>query len=103
MLDGVLIAEPVAALDGVVGVPTPVVFGHVGESGVDPSLRRHGVRPGREDLSDARRVQSMRDEACGGPETGTPSPDHHSIETGSGWKSQLIVQEKLLSVVFCWL
>ncbi len=44
VFDRVLIAEVVAALDGVVHVPVPVVRLHVAERGVDAALRRHGVR-----------------------------------------------------------
>lgn len=50
ILDGVLIAQPVGALDCVVGVPTPVVLRHVAESGVDAALGRNGVGARREEL-----------------------------------------------------
>ena len=53
VVDGVLVAEPVGALDGVVGVPAPVVLRHVAEGGVDASLGRDGVRAGGEQLGDA--------------------------------------------------
>ena len=45
-LDGVLVGQVVAALDGVEGVPLPVVFLHVGQRGAHAALRRTGVRPG---------------------------------------------------------
>ena len=47
-----LISEPVWALDGVVHVPAPVVGLHVAERRVDAALRRHSVRPSREQLRD---------------------------------------------------
>ena len=49
-LDRVLVAEPVAALDGVVEVVVPVVLAHVAERSADPALRRDRVRAGREHL-----------------------------------------------------
>src|SRR5690625_5202689 len=38
-LDGILIAQPIGALDGVVHVPVPVVFAHVAERRPDTALR----------------------------------------------------------------
>ncbi len=40
VLDGVLVAEPVRALDGVVHVQAPVVLAHVAERGADAALAR---------------------------------------------------------------
>ena len=48
VFDGVLVAEPVGALDGVVHVPAPVVLAHIAERGGDAALRRDRVRAGRE-------------------------------------------------------
>ena len=53
IFDGVLVAEPVGALDGVVHVPAPVVLAHIAERGGDAALRRHGVRARREYFGDA--------------------------------------------------
>src|SRR6185369_16251169 len=58
VFDGVLVAEPVGALDGVVHVPAPVVFAHVAERGSDAALRRNRMRAGRKDLADASRAQA---------------------------------------------
>lgn len=44
VLDGILISEPVRALDGVIEVETPVVFVHVAESGIDTSLHSKIMR-----------------------------------------------------------
>ena len=52
-LDGVLVAEPVRALHGVVHVPAPVVLAHVAERGADAALRGHGVAARGEQLGDA--------------------------------------------------
>ena len=38
VLDGILITQPVAAFDGIIGMPAPVVLGHVAQGGVDSSL-----------------------------------------------------------------
>ncbi len=49
-LGGVLVDEVVAALDGVEGVPLPVVLLDVGERGAHAALRRAGVGAGRVEL-----------------------------------------------------
>ena len=56
--DGILVAQVVAALDGVEHVPEPVVFGHVAERRADTALRCHGVRAGREDFRENCDVQA---------------------------------------------
>ena len=59
VLDGVLVAEPVGALNRVVHVETPVVaVAHVSERGRHAALRRHGVAARRKHLCDAGRFQS---------------------------------------------
>ena len=55
--DRVLVTEPVGSLDGVVHMPAPVVFAHVGERGADATLRRHGVAAGWKYLGDAGGVE----------------------------------------------
>jgi hypothetical protein len=59
VLDRVLIAEPVGALDGVVHVPAPIVLAHVAERGADAALRRDRVAARREDLAQACGRQSL--------------------------------------------
>ncbi len=49
-LDGVLVGEVVAALDGVEGVPLPVVIFDVGQRRAHSALRRAGVAAGRVQL-----------------------------------------------------
>ena len=65
IFDGVLVAEPVRALDGVVHVPAPVVLAHIAERRGDAALRRHRMRAGREHLGDA-----------GGAQAGFAAADH---------------------------
>ena len=79
VLDRVLVAEPVRALDGVVRVPPPVVFGQVPERGVDPALRGDGVRPSREQLRDARRFQAVLGEPDRGAQARPAGAHNHGI------------------------
>ena len=62
-LGGVLVDQVVAALDGVEGVPLPVVFLDVGQRGAHAALGRAGVRAGRVELGEhggaGRLVDSM--------------------------------------------
>ena len=58
VFDGVLVAEPVRPLDGVVHVPAPVVLVHVAERRRDAALRRHRMRAGRKHLGDAGGAQA---------------------------------------------
>ncbi len=58
VLDGILVAKPVGALDGVVHVPAPVVLAHVAERSRDAALGRDGVRAGRKHLGDAGGLQT---------------------------------------------
>ena len=51
-LSGILVDEVVATLDGVVGVPLPVVLLHVGERCGHAALRRTRVRAGGVELGD---------------------------------------------------
>ena len=51
-LGGVLVDEVVAALDGVEGVPLPVVLLDVGEGGAHAALGRAGVGPGGVELGE---------------------------------------------------
>mmetsp|Transcript_4714 Transcript_4714/g.11881 ORF Transcript_4714/g.11881 Transcript_4714/m.11881 type:complete len:335 (-) Transcript_4714:384-1388(-) len=66
VVDGVLIAEPIGSLDGVVHVPSPIVRSHVPQCRVDPALRRDGVRARGEELGDARGLEPRLGEAHGG-------------------------------------
>ncbi len=51
--DRFLVAKPVRPFYGVIHVPSPVVFSHVGQSGTHAALRGHGMGTRREDLSHA--------------------------------------------------
>ena len=79
VLDRVLVAQPVRALDGVVEVEAPVVLAHVAERGGDAALRRDGVRTGREHLGDARGLQALLREAEGGAQAGAAGADDDHV------------------------
>ena len=53
-LDGVLVAQPIRTLHGVVHMPAPVVVAHVAERRRDAALRRDRMAAGREHLGQAR-------------------------------------------------
>jgi hypothetical protein len=52
VMNGILVTEPIATLDSVVHVPTPVILGHVSEGSVDATLSGDGMRASREELGD---------------------------------------------------
>jgi hypothetical protein len=58
VLDGILVAEPVRALDRVVHVPAPVVLAHVAKSRADAALGRDGVTARGKNLREAGRGQA---------------------------------------------
>ena len=71
VFDGILIAEPVRALDRVVHMPAPVVLAHVAERGADAALGRDRVAARREDLGQARRLKALLRHAEGRAQAGT--------------------------------
>lgn len=79
VVNGILIAQPVRALDGVVHVPLPIVILHVAQSGVDATLSGDGVRSGREQLGDHRSLESLSDQAIGRAKTGAAGSHHHCV------------------------
>ena len=79
VLDGVLVAEPVRALDRVVHVPAPVVLAHVAERGADAALRRHRVTAGREHLGDAGRAEAGLGQPEGRAQSGTAGADDDHV------------------------
>ena len=73
VFDGVLVAEPVRPLDGVVHVPAPVILVHVAERRRDAALRRYRVRAGRKHFGDA-----------GGAQAGLAAADHRAQARAAG-------------------
>ena len=80
VLDGVLIAQPVRPLDGVIHVPAPVIRTHVAERGGDAALRRNRMGAGGEDLGDAGRAQARLRAADGGAKASAASAHDHHVE-----------------------
>jgi hypothetical protein len=80
VLDGVLVAEIVRALDGIEHVPVPVVRQHVGQRGVDAALRGNGVRAGREDLGDDRHAQVGAGQLQRRVQAGAAGTDDQGVE-----------------------
>ena len=78
-LGRILVDEVVAALDGVVGVPLPVVFFDVGEGSGHAALRRAGVRAGRVELGDDRGV-GVRSGLDRGAHPGAAGTDDDDVE-----------------------
>src|SRR5690606_24732888 len=76
---GVLVAEPVRALDGVVHVPAPVVLAHVAERRADAALRRHRVAAGRKHLAQASGRQALLGKAQGRPQTRAAGADDDDV------------------------
>ena len=59
VLDGVLVTEPIRALDGVVHVPAPIVRPHVAERRAHAALCRDRMAAGRKDLGDTGRREAL--------------------------------------------
>jgi hypothetical protein len=79
-LDGVLVAQVIRSLHGVIHVPVPVVIRHVGQRRRDAALRRHGMRTGWEDLGNQRHFQVGLRQLQRGAQTGATAADDDRIE-----------------------
>jgi hypothetical protein len=79
IFDGVLVAEPVGALDGVEHVPGPMVRAHVAEARSDSALSSDGMAARWEDLGDAGGLQTRAGRAHRRAEAGTTGADHHYV------------------------
>ena len=77
--DRVLVAEVVAALDGVERVPLGAVLGGVAEGRVDASLGRTRVGPRRVELRDHGHVGTRTSRLDRGPHSRKASADHHNV------------------------
>jgi hypothetical protein len=79
VLDRVLVAQPVRALDRVVHVKAPVVRAHVAERGVDAALGRDRVRAGRIHLGDAGGPEARLDHADRGAQARAAGADDQAV------------------------
>ncbi len=79
IFDGVLIAEPVGAFDGVVHVPTPIVGAHVAQRRRDAALSGNRMRPRRKDLRDACRFETGFGATERRPQSCATGADHDDV------------------------
>lgn len=79
VVNGILITKPIGTLDGIVHVPSPVVFVHVAQSSVDAALRSDGVGSGREELRDTGSVETGLGKTESSTETSTTSTNDEGI------------------------
>jgi hypothetical protein len=99
VVDCVLITEPVAALDSVVGVVTPVVFVHVAEGCVDAALCGHGMGAGREQLRNTGSFKALLNKSKGCAETGATCADDDGVEGVIDYS--VLLEKGILSVWGC--
>ena len=79
VVNAVLVAEPIAALDRVIEVVLPLVVVHVSESGVDAALSGHRVRTRRKELRNDGRLEAGVRQAVRCAQTGATRANHHRI------------------------
>ncbi len=80
IFDGVLVAQPVRPLHGVVHVPAPVILAHIAQRGGNAALGCDGVRAGGENLRDAGRLQAFLGGAQGGAEAGAACAHDNNVK-----------------------
>ena len=80
VVDGVLVAQPVAAFYCVVGVPPPIIGVHIAKSSIDATLGCDGMRPGGEQFGDACSFEALLDKSEGGSESGSSCSHNHRVE-----------------------
>ena len=83
-LDGILVAQPVRALDGVVHMPVPVIFLGVAQAGGDAALCRHRVRTGWKDLGQHGGLEAGFRQLDGGAQTGAAGAYDHRVKSANG-------------------
>ena len=81
IFNGILIAQPVRTLDGVVHMPAPIILAHIAQARRDAALRRHGVAAGGKHLGDAGCLQTACGAFQGGAQTGAAGADNHDVES----------------------
>ena len=79
VVDGVLVAQPIGALDRVVHVVLPVVVLHISQSGIDTALGSNGVGTGGEELGNAGGLETGLGKAKSGSESGTSGTNNNCI------------------------
>ena len=79
IFNGILVAQPVRPLDGIVHVPAPVILAHIAQGRAHAPLGRNGVTAGGKDLGDASRFQLFLGHAEGGAQPGAAGAYHNNI------------------------
>ncbi len=82
-LDGILVTEPVGALDRIVHMPVPMVLLGVAEGCRDAALGRDRMRTGRKNLGQYCRLESGLRQLDGGTQPGTAGTDNHRIKSSN--------------------
>ncbi len=82
--DGILVAEPVGPLDGVVHMPMPMIFLGVAQRRRNSPLRSNGVRTRWKDLGQHSGFQPCFGKLYGGTQSGTAGTDDHCIKFAYG-------------------
>jgi len=79
IFDGVLVTQPIRALDGVIHVPAPVILAHIAQGRADAALGGHRVAARGEDFGDAGGFEAGGPHAEGGAQTGAAGAHHHHV------------------------
>ncbi len=78
--DGILVAEPIRASDGIEHVPAPVVLFDVAERGADAALRRDSMAACWKHLGHTGRIQAGRDHAERCSQSGPAGAEHDDVK-----------------------
>mmetsp|Transcript_24906 Transcript_24906/g.38195 ORF Transcript_24906/g.38195 Transcript_24906/m.38195 type:complete len:163 (+) Transcript_24906:756-1244(+) len=78
-MNGILIAQPIAPLDSIVHVPSPIVRLHVPKGGVDATLGGNGVGPSGEQFGHTGGFEAGFREAHCGAEAGAACADYEGV------------------------
>lgn len=78
-MDSVLVTKPVGALDGIVHVPSPIVFVHVTQSSIDTTLSSDSMTSSREKLRDTGSVETSLGKTESSTKTGATGTNNEGI------------------------
>ena len=74
-----LITQPIATLDSIIHMPSPIILGHVPKGRVNATLRGDSVRTRGKEFRDTRRLETSFRQAHGGTQTRTTGTDNDRI------------------------
>ena len=78
-MNSILVTKPIATLDGVVSVPSPVIFSHVSKSCIDTTLSGNSVRSGWEKFAQAGSLVTLFCETKSCTETSSTSSNNDTV------------------------